>query len=255
MDRSFLSRPEVIAASARYTCVRLMSYEDEGEMKFLKSVFTGRSGEVENTVFTIFSPDGKKKLVRAARSTRQGYDDAADLAATMERVGKQFTPREEGSPALPLVANVRLAVNVAACDNQPLVVVVGDDKSRQATEAKVAELAWSKEWRGRFVYASAAAKELTMLDGVMVKEGVLVVAPEKFGRKGTVLTQVKAPASAEAIGGAFAAASKRFTPEDKTFGNHVREGHKLGVYWQTQTPVTDPMEAQARERGKRQKKE
>jgi hypothetical protein len=44
---------------------------------------------------------------------------------------------------------------------------------------------------------------------------------------------------------------KTWQPEDKTFSNHVREGHKLGVFWQTQTPVTDPQEARARERGKR----
>src|SRR5437763_10373454 len=131
MDRSFLSKPEVIAASVRFVCVRLMSYEDADEMKFLKGVFTGRSGEAENTVFTVFSPDGKKTLVRAGRSTRQGYRDAADLAATMERVAKPFNAKDEGTAALPLVANVRLGVNVAACDNQPLVVLVGDDKSRQ----------------------------------------------------------------------------------------------------------------------------
>src|SRR5262249_15058942 len=156
----------------------LMSYEDADEMKFLKNVFTGRSGEAENTVFTIISPDGKKTLVRASRSTRHGFRDAADLAATMDRIAKQFTVKDEGAAAPRLGANVRRGVNVAACDNQPLVVLVGDDKSRKGMEAKVAALAWSKEWRGRFVYASATAKDLTMLDGAKVKEGVLVVAPE-----------------------------------------------------------------------------
>src|SRR3954469_6843198 len=121
MDRSFLSRPEVIAASRKFICVRLISYEDADDMKFLKGVFTGRSGEAENTVFTVFSPDGKKALVRAGRSTRQGFRDSADLAAAMERVAKPFNNKEEGAAALPLAANVRLGVNVAACDNQPLV--------------------------------------------------------------------------------------------------------------------------------------
>src|SRR5262249_47881937 len=163
--------------------------------------------------------------------------------------------KEEGAAALPLVANVRLGVNVAACDNQPLVVVVGDDKSRKAMEAKVAALAWSKEWRGRVVYASAAVKDPTMIDGVGVKEGVLVVAPEKFGRKGKVIAQAKADESSEALAKVFAEAVKKWQPEDKTFSNHVREGHRLDVFWQTQTPVTDPQEARARERGKRKDEE
>jgi len=250
MDRSFLSRPEVIAASRKFVCVRLISYEDAEEMKFLKGVVTTRSGEAENTVFTIFSPDGSKTLVRASRSMKHGFRDAADLAATMDRVAKPFEANGEGTPPLPLVADVRLGVNVAACDNQPLVVVFGEEKTRKALQDKVAALAWSKEWRGRFVYASAAAKDLSMIEGAEGKAGVLVIAPEKFGRKGKVLGQADADASAEAIAKAFAAAMKKWQPQEKTFANHVREGQRLGVYWETKTPVTDPQEARARERGK-----
>src|SRR3954453_627314 len=106
MDRSFLSKPEVIAASVRFVCVRLMSYEDADEMQFLKSVFTGRSGEAENTVFTILAPDGKKTLVKATRTTKQGFADGDDLAATMKRVAGQFDARRDGTPPLPLVAGV-----------------------------------------------------------------------------------------------------------------------------------------------------
>jgi hypothetical protein len=252
MDRSFLSVPQVVAASTHFVCVRLLSYEDAGEMKFLKNVFAGRSGEAENTVFTIRSPDDKRTLVRARRSTRDGFRDAADLAATMERVAKEFEAKDRGTAALPVVANVRLGVNVAACDNQPLVVILGVEKARRAIEAKVAALAWAKEWRGRFVYARAdSAKELAMLEGAEIREGVLVVAPEKFGRKGKVLAQAKADATAEGLAKVFAAALAKWQPVEKTFGSHVREGHRLGVFWETQTPVTNPMEARARERGKR----
>ena len=42
MDRSFLSRPEVIAASEAFVCVRLTSYENADEMAFLKDMFVGR---------------------------------------------------------------------------------------------------------------------------------------------------------------------------------------------------------------------
>jgi hypothetical protein len=255
MDRSFLSRPEVVTASRKFVCVRLVSYEDPDEMLFLKGVFVGRSGEAENTVFTVFSPDGKTTLVRAGRSMKQGFRDAAELAATMERVARPFAPKgDDKAPPLPLVADVRLAVNVAACDGQPLVVLFGEEQARRALTPKVTALAWSKEWRGRFVYATAPAKDLKMIEGVEGNGGVLVVAPEKFGRSGKVVARAAADAAPEAIAKALAEGLKAHRPEEKTFANHVREGQRLGVFWETKTPVTDPEEARARERGKRNKK-
>jgi hypothetical protein len=54
-----------------------------------------------------------------------------------------------------------------------------EEKARRATLAKVAELAWTAEWRGRFVYTCAASvEEMSMIEGAAVKQGVLIVAPE-----------------------------------------------------------------------------
>src|SRR4051812_12431801 len=86
MDRSYLSQPEVIAASRAFVCVRLATYEDEEEGKFLKAFQVTRSGELENTVFTILAPDGKKQLARASRSARGTFGDADRMAATMKRI-------------------------------------------------------------------------------------------------------------------------------------------------------------------------
>ena len=70
MDRSFLSQPEVIAASRHFVCVRLTTYEDKEEGEFLKSFHVTRSGELENTVAALLAPDGKRQLARASRSFR-----------------------------------------------------------------------------------------------------------------------------------------------------------------------------------------
>src|SRR5690242_4469475 len=123
MDRSFLSRPEVVAASREFVCVRLATYEDRDEASFLKTQARTRSGDLENTVFTVLSPDGKKQLVRGSRGTRQLYADAKEMAGDLSRIARRFTPKA-GTESLPLVANVRLAVDIAAADNQPLVVLV-----------------------------------------------------------------------------------------------------------------------------------
>ena len=77
---------------------------------------------------------------------------------------------------------------------------------------------------------------------------LLVVQPDKYGLRGSVLAQTADPA---AFADTLAAGAKAFKREAKTFSNHVREGHKDGVYWETKLPVTDPMEAAARERGRK----
>jgi hypothetical protein len=256
MDRSFLSRPEVIAASRQFVCVRLLSYENADEGAFLKAFTVTRSGELENTVFTVLSADGKKQLARASRSARQTFGDAARMAETMRRLAREHAPRGEaaGRPELPAMTNLRLAVNVAACDNQPLVVLfAADAKVRRSLEERLTALAWSDAFLGRFLYVTARdAAELAELTGAKAEAGVLVVQPDRFGRKGEVLRQVGADAAPEGLAKCLTEAAALHKRALRTFENHVREGQRQGVFWETVIPVTDPMELRARERGKRQ---
>src|SRR5438132_10035446 len=100
MDRSFLSQAPVIEASRHFVCVRLTTYENKEEGDFLKSFKVTRSGELENTVFTILSPDGKRQLARAARAARQTFGDAARMAETMNRLaGEHEQKAAVGQPA------------------------------------------------------------------------------------------------------------------------------------------------------------
>ncbi len=252
MDRSFLSQPEVIAASRSFVCVRLATYEDKEEGAFLKGFHVTRSGELENTVFTILSPDGKRQLARASRGANQTFGDVARMTSTMKRIAAEYTAKKTGgSPELPRIANVRLAVNIAACDNQPLVLVFSPDaKARRELETRLTALAWDERFLGQFVYATAStAKELSNLEGVKIEAGVLVIQADQFGLKGKVLAQTSAKTREELIQ-SLTAGSKRFQREDRTFNGHVREGQRKGVFWETILPVTDPMELRARERGR-----
>src|SRR5207302_127986 len=176
------------------------------------------------------------------------FGDADRMADTLTRIAGQYkTKAAAGTPELPKVANVRLALNVAACDNQPLVVLLAPDAAdRKKAEAELTALAWSDEFLGRFVYAvTADAKDMTMIEGVTAKAGLIVVQPDRFGQKGKVLVQ-KDTGFATALTEALTA----FQKTDKTFANHVRQGQQAGVFWETKLPVTDPMERQARERGR-----
>src|SRR5260221_11685373 len=121
MDRSFLSDARVIAASQSFVCLRLMSYEDEAEMKFLKSFNVTRSGEVENTTVAILSSDGERRLSRAARGTRGIFGDAANKAAAMKRISRgkprPGAPPDEAEP--PGVRGVRPAGRVGRWGQPP----------------------------------------------------------------------------------------------------------------------------------------
>jgi hypothetical protein len=253
MDRSFLSDAAVIAASRKFVCVRLTTYEDKSEGEFLKSFHVTRSGELENTVFTILSPDGKRQLARASRSARQTFGDAQRMAEMMNRLAGEYASREPGTqPPLPTVRNVRLALDVAACDNQPLVVLWSPNAVTRATlEERVGKLTWGEPYVGQFVYVTAAGSgELSAIDGVKPGAGVLVVQPDQFGQQGRVLAQITATAGDEDLAKCLKDGLGQFQRADKTFQNHVREGQRKGVFWETVIPVTDPMERQARERGR-----
>jgi len=58
MDESFLSDTNIIRESRNFVCIRLATYEDSAEADYLRQVFSGRSGELDNTVFALMNPDG-----------------------------------------------------------------------------------------------------------------------------------------------------------------------------------------------------
>jgi hypothetical protein len=252
MDRSFLSRQPVIEASRRLVCVRLATYEDSAEAQFLKGLVPTGSGELENTTFAILRPDGPTRLMRSARGIAELFDSADDFAAALNRAADRFPPKADpGQPALPEVTTVRLAVNVAAADNVPLVVIAAREPAgRRAAEAALGRLAWAPEFVGRFAYAAATgADDLRAIRGAG-DGGILVVQPEKFGRSGAVLARCDADAGADALAATLREGGAKFKGEDKSFFNHVRQGHQKGIFWETKIPVTDPMELQAREHGR-----
>jgi hypothetical protein len=253
MDGSFLSQPNVVAAARQFVCVRLTTYENAAEAAFLKSICPTGSGELENTVFTILSPDGNRQLARASRSAREVLGDADRMAETMNRVATWYRPGPavaQGVAELPTVANVRLAINVAACDNQPLVVLFGKGyASGRKLAEKLKPLAWSDEFRGRFVYAEASSEDdVSAIAAAQGDAGILVVQPDRFGLAGTILTRVPETVSIQALAQCLRDGLIKHRPQKETFRSHVRDGKTSGAFWETVIPVTDPMERQARQR-------
>ena len=241
MDRSFLSDHAVIEASRRFVCARLSTYESAEEARFLESVFVGRSGKLENTVFAILDADGKTPLIRSGRGPHQ-FRSPSDLATRMREIAdeRKNAKTELTSEILPYVSDVRLALNVAACDRLPLVVVYGEEND--ALRSKLAELVWGEEYRGRFVMVQATeAKELAKIKGVEdAKPGVIVVAPGSFGLTGKAISTAPADADTKALQSTLNSTLSYQRPAPRNTREHIRAGRAQGVEWETQIPVTDP---------------
>ncbi|MEM8885864.1 MAG: hypothetical protein AAGD14_17500 [Planctomycetota bacterium] len=230
MDRGSLSDPKVIEASRDFVCARLATYEDAEEAKFLKTLARTRSGELENSVFCILAPDGKTKLTRGGRGPEMVFGHSQErMVATMKEIAARYKAKK-GDPKLPLIKDVRLAVNVAACDGLPLAIV------RKETDA-LAKLAWQKEFQGQVLWVKADGIEALKIKGASKGAPLLVVQPSVFGDAATVLASTQGTDYADTL----RAALKKFRAARK--GNHrqhVRTGKRQGVHWETEIPVTDP---------------
>lgn len=234
MDRSFLNRKDVVAASRDFVCIRLLTYESKDEAKILEWIYVGREGTLENTVFAVLSSDGKKKLTRSGRGPHRVFGDPPVMAEALQTLARE-NPGKEPIRALPKMADVRRALNTAACDGLPLVVLLGTKDEVRKLEEKVAPLAWNDELVGRFIYATSTdASELKSIKGVEGRSGIFVIQPGTFGIDGTVLLKAEDPSKD------LARALARHKPEKKDDRGHVEEGRRIGIHWETAIPVTDP---------------
>ena len=253
MDRSFLSDDILVEASREFVCVRLTTYENEEEHEFMEELNTRG---VQNTTFALLSPDTKEIFVQPSRSPQFQFRNPFQLAALMHEIAAKYTkqPSVESSGILPISADVRIGLNIAAADKLPLVVAVGDKKTEvSGLQEKLKAIAWKGKLIGRCVYASTADKKdlQNIRFDKKPKSGYFVVQPGEFGINGTVLASIDIGVSGreleESIAKGIAKHKKHKSVDHRT---HIENGAKAGVFWDTPVKVSDPMEANARSRTK-----
>ena len=258
MDRSYLTNEKVVEASRDFVCVRLATYEDEAEGEFLESVFRGRSGELENSVFALLAPDGKTKLTRAGRSphmvfrARSEEESVEQMVEKMREIAKRYPGKGwKAQLEIPYLADLRRGLNVASCDLQLLVVVAAKSESeKRKLEKALLPLAWDDEFQGQFAYANVSKlAELKAISGAAKKSSVIVVEPDAYGMTGKAIAQLDGK-DVEALGAAMAKALEEYAPAAKDSRSHIRKGHKQGVHWETEIPVTDPHAPSEHRRGR-----
>ena len=255
MDRSFLTDAGVVAASRDFVCIRLATYEDEQEADYMKTLFTARSGELENTTFAILASDGKRKLAAAGRGPFHAYRDARSMAAGMRQIARDNDSRKTAASPhaqLPLMKSLDGALNVAAADGLPLIVTVGENKKQLgAINQRIVPVAWDESLAGQFVYASVDDwGELKPILGLKQKTGIFAVEPDQFGLSGKLLAAFAPETTPEEIRSGLLKVVAEYPAKEKDHNAHVRLGIQLGIEWESKIPETDPMSLRARQRAR-----
>ena len=248
MDGRFLSKPNVIQASRDFVCVRMMTYESASEAELLKTLWRP-DAPLENTVFAILDPSGRS-IVRGGRSPQMVFRDSDEMALRMNEIARYYGSEGKRVPKeLPVVDTVRLAVDVAACDKRPLVVVVGQsEQERKQLAERLAPSAWSDQLIGKLVYTTGSGSDLGSIKNATRSSGYVFVAPGLFGTDGSVLLQLDAKADQKELVSASKRALSMFHPQVLSHHDHVRAGRQTGIEWKTAIPVTDPHSLQAQQR-------
>jgi len=268
MDRSFLSDKDVIAASRKFVCIRLATYESAEENQVLKRMFAP-GGVLQNTVFAILAPNGRTHLVRSGRSPvwafgglsgpgihTQPVSAIKNMAQTMQAIAGKYPGKTQAtreSMPLPYLSDVRLALNVAAADRQPLVAVYSPNADqRRRMEQALSPIAWSGQFIGTAQYV--AANNLTdfkSIKGYTGQTGFVVIQPGTFGLTGEVLGVIPADTPAAQLQTQMANALARHKPNQLSYNQHRQAGVQAGARWQSKTPVTDGARRRPGRRGRR----
>ena len=164
------------------------------------------------------------------------------MAQTMEAIALAYPWQDQpvGRVPLPYLADLRLALNVAAADRLPLVAVFGNSEQRKQLEQKLEPLAWSDEFLGRALYVPVNhPEEFKAISGLKTKAGYVVIQPDIFGLKGKVIKEIRIQSTAAQVKQSLSMAVGQHQPSTLTYEQHRSQGADAGQRWESKTPNTD----------------
>ena len=270
IDDGWLTHNDIIEVAQKFVCIRLTSYESQSEAEFIEKL----RGNPVNTAFAILTPQGEPalKVQGLGRGPSELFSDTADMVKQMNEVAAKYVATDVAqTPMLPVTLSAKLGLAVASADLQPLVLVVASDAAaRAALEAKVAKLAWSKDFEGFFTYANAAnTKSLVLTSAtnngaantsssnaantsVITKDSVLIIEPDIFGAAGKIVAQISASDVDTQLPSAMKSARTNHVRMEKSREQLKRMALAQGIYFETGIPVSGKREAEDRAKYKQQ---
>ena len=270
IDDGWLTHNDIIEVAQKFVCIRLTSYESQSEAEFIEKL----RGNPVNTAFAILTPQGEPalKVQGLGRGPSELFSDTADMVKQMNEVAAKYVATDVAqTPMLPVTLSAKLGLAVASADLQPLVLVVASDAVvRAALEAKVAKLAWSKDFEGFFTYANAAnTKSLVLTSAtnngaantsssnaantsVITKDSVLIIEPDLFGAAGKIVAQISAGDVDTQLTSAMKSARTNHVRMEKSREQLKRLALAQGIYFETGIPVSGKREAEDRAKYKQQ---
>jgi len=244
------SQKDFIAASRKFVCVRLESYESKEHQDMVRSFLDGR---FENTAFCLLAPDGKERLSGTGRSplrvVRAGGPRAeqagrnSGVIAEMNRVAKKLQAKGEVEKTVVQdFHSFRQALNVASADQRLLVFVVAPEKEREKLRTTLAPVFGDPEMDGRFHWDFADAKSdgkwAEAVSGVKDKSGVFIIHADAFGMKGEAMARLSLDAKPDELKSALSKANRAFGESEKrkVYSDHVAAGRRAGIHFEGGMP-------------------
>lgn len=248
MQNSLFSQKDFIAASRQFVCVRLESYESKEHQDMVRQ-FLG--GSFANTAFAILAPDGETQLSRSGRGPnvllgrRGGPGEAtpAAIIAELQKIADNYPQKGKPSEAtLPDFHTTRQALNVASGDQRLLLLTVASKEERDKASSTLQALLNDFSVAGRFHHDFAESDTdrdwAELVEDETGKSGFVLIVPDPFGQKGSVVAQLPLTASAKELketllreNTSYASVTKR-----KIYRDHVREGREKDVYFPNGMP-------------------
>lgn len=173
--------------------------------------------------------------------------DGDGIAMVMNELAAKYPAKpgsEGGVPHLPVMADLKQAINVAAADTRGAIALVQPDGGDQALEERLARLAFEDGIAGRTYIARltqedwAQAQEVGLVKGASLEAGVFFIAPHEFGLEGEVWEEIPASAPEEKLRTDLVAVLDRFRTEWRKLDrkSHVKEGTLCKITWSEYDP-------------------
>ena len=164
------------------------------------------------------------------------------MAKRMSEIIREYPkkkPMKAANLGLPYLESVHVALNVAACDSQRLLIVYARSAAeRKRLESLLLPLAWSEDLVGNLLYATTTdAQDLANIAGSTQAPGLLVVEPDPYGLEARQVAFVKLGTKpAEALD-LLVAAAEGNEMGSKDSKRHIGRGRRQGLKWEQ--PVED----------------